>query len=106
MVRNSGRIDEIRLTKIWRNLHQLDFPSFYLELVVIDSLRYQRYGNLASNFWEVLRLLAEDFVDKEYVDPANSNNLISSELTRRERSLIASEARNARTQRDWGNVIW
>jgi len=38
-VRASGRTDEIRAVKIWRHRHSLDFPSFLLELVVLEALR-------------------------------------------------------------------
>src|SRR5688572_23746233 len=38
-VRGSGRVNEIRALKIWRRSQGLDFPSFYLELTVIDALR-------------------------------------------------------------------
>jgi hypothetical protein len=42
---NSGRTDEIRILKIWRQLHGLTFPSFFLELAVINALLYTRRGN-------------------------------------------------------------
>ena len=50
-VRNSNRLNEIKLTKIWRELHSLSFPSLYLESAVIDCLRGYRYGQLESNFF-------------------------------------------------------
>jgi len=53
LVVGSGRIDEIKLTKIWRNQRNLEFPSFYLELAVIDALTYCRRGQIADNVWEV-----------------------------------------------------
>ena len=55
-VRNSGRVNEIRLMKIWRQCHGLDFPSFYLELAVIRALAGCQ-NNLESN---VQRALAID----------------------------------------------
>jgi hypothetical protein len=36
-VRNTGRISESRILKLWRTQKQLDFPSFYLELAVIEG---------------------------------------------------------------------
>ena len=37
-VRDSGRAREIRMLKIWRKNQHLDFPSFYLELMVLEAL--------------------------------------------------------------------
>jgi hypothetical protein len=48
--RNSGRVNEIRALKVWRQCHNLDFPSFYLELTLIDALWGKPKGvNLAAN---------------------------------------------------------
>lgn len=44
LVRNSGRTEEIRALKVWRNRLGLDFPSFYLELVTMEALRASRAG--------------------------------------------------------------
>ena len=35
-VRAGGRLSETRILKLWRNQKSLEFPSFYLELTVID----------------------------------------------------------------------
>ncbi|MCI0617790.1 nucleotidyltransferase domain-containing protein, partial [bacterium] len=53
-VRDSGRINEIRAIKIWRNLRNLDFPSFFLELAVIQSLHGRSRSALADNVWEAI----------------------------------------------------
>ncbi len=43
-VRAANRIPETRVLKLWRNQKGLDFPSFYLELTVIDALRSKHGG--------------------------------------------------------------
>ena len=48
-VSNSNRLNEIKLVKIWRNANNLDFPSFYLELVVIDALYNRTTGATELN---------------------------------------------------------
>ena len=57
-VRNSNRVNEIRLLKIWRKCHGLDFPSFYLELTVIAALAGCR-DNLESNVQRALKYINE-----------------------------------------------
>ena len=105
-VKNSNRINEIKLTKIWRELHNLDFPSFYLEMAVIDSLKQKSTSNLAHNFMTVLNFLASDFINKTYFDPANSNNTISDDLTLVEKKKISTQANSSKNERSWGSIVW
>lgn len=104
-VRNSGRIGEIILTKIWRKNHNLDFPSFYLELAVIEALKYKRSG-IADHFLAVLDYLSNEFLSARFVDPANTANIISDDLTDVEERAIASQARQSRRQQSWGSIVW
>lgn len=104
-VGNSGRINEIKLAKIWRNLHNLDFPSFYLELTVIDALSGHRTTDLADNFADVLAYLRDSFINARVIDPANSRNIVSDDLTSLEKARIARAAQDALTKK-WGEVIW
>lgn len=105
-VSSSGRQNEIKLTKIWRSLNGLDFPSFYLELAVIDCLRGANSASLSDNFWRVLGFLASTFPSSRYIDPANTNNIISDDLTLSERQQITNAAIRARTQNLWRNIVW
>jgi len=106
LVKESGRLNEIRAVKIWRNLHSLEFPSFYLELSVINALRNRRVLTLSSNLWTVFQYLADEFKDREIVDPANSNNIISDDLTNVEKQAIARTAYNTLLQSSWNKIIW
>jgi hypothetical protein len=105
LVRSSNRINEIILTKIWRLNHKLDFPSFYLELVVIEALKSKR-AVLAENFLSVLEYLSSSFVSARFVDPANTNNIISGDLADIEKRVIASQAKKSRTEQLWGSIVW
>ena len=104
-VAQSNRISEIKLLKIWRELHKIDFPSFYLEMVVIDCLKYARTGNLSENFLTVLSFLADGFSTARYVDPANTANVISEDLNVQEKAIISNAAKVSRSQPNWGNII-
>jgi len=105
IVRSSGRVNEIIITKIWRKLFNLDFPSFYLELVVLETLKYSRAG-LAGNFLTVLEYMSNSLTSTRFVDPSNSNNIISDELTSSEKTAIANLARRTRGQDNWGKMVW
>jgi len=95
LVRNSGRINEIIALKIWRELNGIDFPSIYLELSVIEALRYKLKNQLVKNLITVFEYLSHDFIDKVIVDPSNSNNIISDELYKRDKQIIAKKARES-----------
>lgn len=105
-VAHSNRLTEIKVMKIWRQLHNLEFPSFYLELVVIDCLSRSRIGDLGDNCWDVLGFLADNFVDAQYTDPANSENIISDDLIVAEKKAIRTAAIEARKQQYWENIVW
>lgn len=104
-VRESGRSNEIILAKIWRKNHNLDIPSFYLELAVIEALKYKRSG-IADHFLAVLDYLSNGFSSARFVDPANTANIISDDLTDAEKRVIASKAGESRRQQSWGSIVW
>ncbi|MFM8834014.1 MAG: nucleotidyltransferase [Cytophagales bacterium] len=105
LVGNSSRIAEIQIMKIWRNYRSLDFPSFYLELVVLHALSGQSAGQLANNVWKVLTYIANDFVNARFVDPANSNNVISDLLSQQARQQISNCAKNSLTATNWSQIV-
>jgi hypothetical protein len=105
LIHNSQRLDEIRALKIWRALHALDFPSFYLELTVLNALRGKRVGAVADNFVAILDYLRTTFRTALVVDPANSNNRISDDLTPAEKKTISDRGATS-LQLNWNQVLW
>jgi len=106
LIRNSGRIDEIRVIKIWRNLRKLEFPSFFLELTVLNALSGKNRNQLATNVLSVLEYLRDSFVNARVVDPANSNNIVSDDLTSAEKLIIANAALDSRNKQYWSEIVW
>ena len=92
LVSGSGRTREIRALKIWRERNRLDFPSLYLELTVIAALSGTRTEALAGNLRRVLEYLSQGFLVARVVDPANSNNVVSDDLSVEEKRMIAVAA--------------
>ena len=106
LIQNSQRLQEIRALKIWRALHGLEFPSFYLELTTLNALSGKRVGAVADNVWFALGYLASSFAAAVVVDPANSNNRISDDLTTAEKNAIASKAAACRKAAKWEQTLW
>jgi hypothetical protein len=103
-VRNAGRISESRILKLWRNQKQLDFPSFYLELTTIDALSGAR-GALSQNVWTAFQYLRDRFPNARVVDPANTNNVISDDLSAADKAKIATAAGQALKATDWNQIV-
>lgn len=104
-VAGSGRELEIRVTKLWRNQLGLDFPSFYLELAVIEALRMNLSIGLSNRVWSVFQYLAAGFSTARFVDPANTNNVISDDLTIAEKGAIKAAAARALQAKNWGEIV-
>ncbi|GAB1401108.1 hypothetical protein MASR1M68_00190 [Elusimicrobiota bacterium] len=112
-ISKSGRTNEIKLLKIWRELHKLDFPSIYLEYLLVDKILLNKstdINNLNDNVWTVLKEFAKSESDNplfsKITDPANSNNILSDLLTNSEKYRIIFQARDSIVKKDWGDIIW
>lgn len=103
-VRQGGRIYETRILKLWRNQKNLDFPSFYLELTAINALS-GHIGTLSGNVWKVFEYLRDTFPNARVVDPANTNNIISEDLTVAERATVKAAAAQALQAKTWGEIV-
>lgn len=104
-VLGSQRATEIRAAKIWRNSRGLTFPSFYLELSVLQALKNQPTNAPAANFLKVLDYLRDSFVQQRIQDPANTNNWISDDLTVAEKQSIQKHATASRAKQNWISII-
>jgi hypothetical protein len=101
----AGRQRESRIIKLWRNQRQLEFPSFYLELTVIDALLPQFSGPLSDNVRKVFQYLRDRFPIARVVDPANTNNIISDDLSAAERTKIKLTAEHTLKASNWSDIV-
>jgi hypothetical protein len=105
-VRESVRVREIRAIKIWRLLRNLEWPSLYLELFTIQALTGHSRISLADNVLHVLRSIGTSLTSTRIEDPANTNNVLSDELTVLEKQRIAALAAQSARESNWGTIIW
>jgi len=108
----SGRTNEIKILKIWRELHQLDFPSIYLEYLLVNNILLNKSkdtNSLGDNVWHVLNELARSTgnpLSARIIDPANSANILSDLLTIAEKNKIISQAQTSIRQTNWNQIVW
>jgi hypothetical protein len=104
-VKASGRQAEIRLVKLWRTQKGLEFPSFYLELAVIRALDLKYLTPLGDNIRSVFAYLRDNILTARLIDPANTNNIISDDLTLTEKQSIRSAAIAALAAPYWRDIV-
>ncbi len=107
----SGRLNEIKLLKIWRQLNGLDFPSIYLEYLTLQILsgKSKDATRLGENFLHILRELSKDISNPLFtriIDPANSANILSDLLNEAEKRTIILKAKTAISQKYWESIVW
>lgn len=110
-ISQSDRTNEIKLIKIWRELNKLDFPSIYLEYLMVSNVLLNKskdINNLSDNISYILTELAKDIDNPIYsriIDPANTNNILSDLLAQTEKTKIINTAKMA-IQSNWNQVFY
>ena len=74
--------------------------------MVIKALAPGFYkSGLAADVWKVFQYLGADFLSARMQDPANTNNVISDDLTLVERGGIKAAAIRALQSRTWTDIV-
>ena len=87
-------------------MHALEFPSLYLELAVIRGLEGKNLHSLEDSFKAALAWITQSIENTEIVDPANSTNILSNEVTAAEKKALALKAKEAAKIESWQKVVW
>lgn len=107
-ISSSGRRSEIKAIKIWRDLRNLEFPSVFIELIVLEALKNLSSSDskLARNVLKCLEHIRDSIKSTRIVDPANSNNVISDEISSFQKSKLSRRASESLDEKYWDNIIW
>ncbi len=73
-IRDSGFRSEIKLTKIWRNINNINVKTFVLELLVVKILEGREGDSLEDNMTYLWGQFRDNVDNLSVVDPANSGN--------------------------------
>jgi hypothetical protein len=101
----SGRQNEMRILKLWRDQKRLDFPSFFLELIVIEALPWHTAGTLSDNVFRALQYIKAKIATTRIIDPANTNNVISADLSSAEKTALSIAAEKALQASTWSEIV-
>jgi hypothetical protein len=105
LVRNSYRTNEIKLTKIWRHNHNLEFPSLLIEVMVIEALQGNHWS-LEQNFLEILRFFRDNIHARSFFDPGNTNNNLTDLLSYNDKQMIKRTAELSLKATNWNRIVW
>ena len=105
-VKDSGRRDVIRLMKLWRERRQVPFKkSFLLELLTIYGCRGVPFMELEPQVIAALRFLRDNIETIQVLDPANTNNSLSDDISSGDKARIKAAAQAALGANDWNEVF-
>jgi hypothetical protein len=105
-VRNGGHQEIIKLMKLWRLRHGVPIGSFALELAIAQALYNSRSTSLEDRVLKVLEYLRDAYASARLVDPANSNNVVSDDVSGADKLGVQESARRSRAQTSWSSIIW
>ena len=104
-VRESGRREDMLAAKVWRRRQGVYFPSFCLELAVIEALRgVSGRARISERLMRVLEWLAEELPEAVLRDPGNASNEVTELMTEEEKWRVAHAARASLGAERWEEV--
>jgi hypothetical protein len=106
IIRESKRQNQIKIAKIWAKLHDLDFPTIYIEECVLGALKYESTTEYDLPFQHYLKWLSEKLLTTRFADSANTNNIISDLISNTEKMKIIKKAKEGYEEENWSKVIW
>jgi hypothetical protein len=106
-VKDSGRRPVIRLMKTWRELQNVPFKkSFALELMTIYGCLNYSTTDLAAQMIAALTYIRDNIETINLIDPANSNNSLSDDISVTDRYYIKLAANKALGATSWDRVFF
>lgn len=105
LIRKGGNQDVVKVLKLWKRQRGLPIGSFVLELATISGLYGNRDQTWRAEFGRFFEWLQFHFSKARLVDPANSNNVVSDDLSALDKLRVQSAAALARSQGDWRRIV-
>ncbi|MHA2009720.1 MAG: hypothetical protein ACXADW_05985 [Candidatus Hodarchaeales archaeon] len=97
--------DIIKLLKLWKYRRDVPIKTFLLEIMTHLASYNVTSESLSDQLEAVFEYITINIVKKEFYDPANRDNIISADLTHRERYEIRDKANQALKRKNWGQIF-
>lgn len=103
-IREADRRDAIRLVKLWKTKNNLPFKTFILEQMVIEGCKGATRIELEPQLIKAFRHIHDKIGHARLLDPANTNNVISNEMTAGEKNAVKKAAKTVIDAKTWADV--
>ncbi|WP_371804008.1 nucleotidyltransferase [Candidatus Lokiarchaeum ossiferum] len=100
-----NRREVIRLLKLWKFRKSVPISTFLLEIMVHLACWNVTRSSLSLQLETCLEYIAHNICDQEYYDPANKQNIVSDNLTFKEKKEIEQKAYQALNRTYWGEIF-
>jgi len=104
-IERHDRRDVIKLLKLWKYRRDVPIKIFLLEIMTHLACYDVKSEFLSDQLEAVFEYIATNIVNKPFYDPANRDNIISADLTRREKFEIRDKAIKALNRENWGQIF-
>ena len=105
-VKESRRQDVIKLMKLWKKRKNVPIKTFILEICVIEGCKGYDRSKLEPQLLAAFRYLRDNIQNTRMLDPANSNNIISNDLSRETKNRIRNLAVQEIDAQYWNQVFF
>ncbi len=116
-IRTSKEHATIRIIKLLKVINGFEIKTFFLELFVIEALKDSLKTHIEEKIMEVFQYIVDNIETIQLIDPANTNNIISDQVTLSEKKRMKKIAQDLISQRDnligddeivkfWETVFW
>jgi hypothetical protein len=94
--------------KLWKKRKSVPIKTFILEQMVIEGCKWKRasLNTLVPQLMASFHYINNYILNNRILDPANSNNVISDNLTKEEKNRIRKLAYQAIEARTWNDVFY
>lgn len=105
-VQNSRRQDAIRLMKLWKKRKNVPIKTFILEQMVIEGCKALSRNTLEPQLDATFEYIKDNITTKKIFDPANSQNIISNEISIEQKNRIRKLASQAINADKWSQIFY
>lgn len=103
-IRKADRRDIIRLVKLWKVLNDLPFKTFILEQMVIEGCMGVPRNKIEPQLIKAFKYIHNRIGHARILDPANSNNVLSNEMTTGQKNTVQRSAKIVIDANYWSDI--
>ncbi len=105
-VKKANRQSVIKLMKLWKKRKSVPIKTFILEYMIIEGCKRVSRNTLEPQIGAAFEYIEENITTKRILDPANSQNIISDDITQEEKNRIRRLAIQALDADSWSKVFF